>query len=52
MDQGIVSGIWSVGGYILEELGITASLLDSLELSIGLGMLLVELFFLFLSPWR
>lgn len=32
------------GGYILEELGVTTSLLDSLELSIGLALMLVELF--------
>lgn len=32
-----------MGGYILEELGFTTSLLDSLELSIGLELMLVEL---------
>jgi hypothetical protein len=37
--------MWRVlGRHILEELGITASLLDSLRLSIGLVLLLVAFF--------
>lgn len=36
--------LWNVGRYILEELGVTTSLLDTLELSIGLELQLVMLF--------
>lgn len=42
--------LWNIGRYILEELGVTTSLLDTLQLSIGLELQLVMLFSFSVPP--